>query len=124
MLNHIDIMGRLTADPELRSTNGGTQVATFTVACERDFGEKDKKETDFIECVAWKQTGEFISKYFKKGSLIAVSGALQSRKWEDKTGNKRVSWAVNVDRAYFAGAKPEAPAKLTELPDDDGQLPF
>lgn len=126
MLNQITIMGRLTADPELRHTNNGTPVATFTVAVDRDFGEK---EVDFISCVAWKHNGEFVSKYFQKGSMIALTGSLQSRKWEDKNGNKRTSWEINVDHSYFAStksdAKPEAVnGQLTELDDSDGELPF
>ena len=91
MLNHITIMGRLTRDPELRRTGSGVAVASFTVAVDRDFGGRDggEKETDFIDCVAWRQTGEFVSKYFTKGSMIVVSGRLQIRSWTDKDGNKR-----------------------------------
>lgn len=103
MLNHITIMGRLTMDPELRSTNSGTSVATFTVAVDRDFSKE--KEVDFIDCVAWRNTGEFVSKYFQKGSMIVVSGSLQSRKWQDRYGNKRVSWEVNAQNAYFGEAR-------------------
>ena len=90
MLNHITIMGRLTRDPELRRTGSGIAVASFTVAVDRDFApDGQEKETDFIDCVAWRQTGEFVSKYFSKGSMIVVSGRLQLRNWTDKDGNKR-----------------------------------
>ena len=103
MLNHITLMGRLTRDPELRTTNSGTPVASFTIAVDRDFSRE--KEVDFIDCVAWRQTGEFVSKYFQKGSMIVVSGSLQSRKWQDRYGNKRVSWEVNAQNAYFGEAR-------------------
>lgn len=109
MLNRIDIMGRLTRDPELRRTGSGIAVANFTVAVERDFsGQDGNKETDFIDCVAWRQTGEFVSKYFKKGSMIVVSGRLQSRKWTDKDGNKRTAWEVLADNVYFGSSKNES----------------
>ena len=106
MLNTITIMGRLTRDPELRYTQSQTPVASFTVACERDFaGQDQEKVTDFIDCVAWRQGGEFVSKYFHKGSMIIVDGRLQSRKWEDRDGNKRVSWEINADHCYFGESK-------------------
>ena len=109
MLNHIDIVGRLARDPELRRTGSGVAVASFTVACERDFGGSDgKKETDFIDCVAWRQTGEFVSKYFRKGNMIIVSGRLQIRNWNDKDGNKRRSSEVVADNCYFGSTKKEA----------------
>ena len=106
MLNHITIMGRLTRDPELRTTQSQISVASFTVACERDYaaGGGDR-EADFIDCVAWRGTGEFVSKYFSKGSMIVVSGRLQSRKWQDNQGNKRVSWEINADSVYFGESK-------------------
>ena len=109
MLNHITIMGRLTRDPELRRTGTGTAVASFTVAVDRDFGksESGEKETDFIDCVAWRQTGEFISKYFTKGSMIVVSGRLQIRSWTDKDGNKRRTAEVVADNCYFGDSKRE-----------------
>ena len=93
MLNHIVIMGRLTRDPELRRTGTGIAVTSFTVAVDRDFAPKDggERETDFIDCVAWRSTGEFVSKYFSKGSMAVVSGRLQIRSWTDKDGNKRRS---------------------------------
>ena len=107
MLNTITIMGRLTRDPELRRTGTGIAVASFTVAVDRDFGGRDggEKETDFIDCVAWRQTGEFVSKYFTKGSMIVVSGRLQIRNWNDKDGNKRRTAEVVADNCYFGDSK-------------------
>lgn len=142
MLNHIVIMGRLTRDVELRRTGSGIAVASFTVAVDRDFAEKGKeKETDFIECVAWRQTGEFVSKHFFKGSMIVVSGRLQIRKWQDKDGNKRQTAEIVADNCYFGESKKDsssapayngftppannAPASdFAMLDDDDAQLPF
>ena len=107
MLNHITIMGRLTRDPELRRTGSGIAVASFTVAVDRDFGGRDggEKETDFIDCVAWRQTGEFVSKYFTKGRMAVVSGRLQIRNWTDKEGNKRRTAEVVADNVYFGDSK-------------------
>ena len=107
MLNHITIMGRLTRDPELRRTGSGIAVASFTVAVDRDFGGRDggERETDFIDCVAWRQTGEFVSKYFTKGRMIVVSGRLQIRSWTDKDGNKRRTAEVVADNVYFGDSK-------------------
>ena len=107
MLNHITIMGRLTRDPELRRTGSGIAVASFTVAVDRDFGGRDggEKETDFIDCVAWRQTGEFVSKYFTKGRMAVVSGRLQIRSWTDKDGNKRRTAEVVADNCYFGDSK-------------------
>ena len=107
MLNHIVIMGRLTRDPELRRTGSGVAVASLTVAVDRDFSGRDggEKETDFIDCVAWRQTGEFVSKYFTKGSMIVVSGRLQIRSWNDKDGNKRRTAEVVADNVYFGESK-------------------
>ena len=107
MLNHIVIMGRLTRDPELRYTQSQTPDASFTVAVDRDFGGRDggEKQTDFIDCSAWRQTGEFVSKYFRKGSMIVVSGRLQSRKWQDRDGNNRTSWEVSADNVYFGESR-------------------
>ena len=107
MLNHITIMGRLTRDPELRTTQAGVSVTSFTVAVDRDFGGRDggERQTDFIDCVAWRSTGEFVSKYFHKGSMIVVSGRLQSRKWQDRDGNNRTSWEINADNVYFGESR-------------------
>lgn len=139
MLNHIVIMGRIVRDVELRRTNSGKAVASFTVAVDRDFSQGDQKETDFIDCVAWQKTGEFVSKYFQKGSMIVVSGRLQIRSWTDKDGNKRRTAEVVADAVYFGDSKkqdthlspndsvpaPSAPAQdYALLDDDDAQLPF
>ena len=107
MLNHIVIMGRLTRDPEMRRTGTGIPVSSFCVAVDRDWPNKDtgERETDFINCAAWRQTGEFVSKYFSKGAMIVVSGRLQMRKWTDKDGNKRVSAEVVADNVYFGESK-------------------
>jgi len=107
MLNHITIMGRLTRDPELRQTASQANVASFTLAVDRDFGGRDggERQTDFINCVAWRQTAEFVSKYFRKGSMAVVSGRLQIRPWEDKNGNKRESAEVFVDNIYFGESR-------------------
>ena len=107
MLNHITLMGRLVRDPELRRTGTGVAVASFTVAVDRDFSGRDggEKETDFIDCVAWRQTGEFVSKYFTKGRMIVVSGRLQIRSWTDKDGNKRRTAEVVADNCYFGDSK-------------------
>ena len=152
MLNHITIMGRLTRDPELRRTGSGVAVASFTLAVDRDFGknENGERETDFIDCVAWRQTGEFVSKYFTKGRMAVVSGRLQIRGWTDKDGNKRRTAEVVADNVYFGdsrrdgetsgntySAAPAAPSfggysapasapasDFAMLDDDDAQLPF
>lgn len=139
MLNVITIAGRMTRDPELRRTNTGTPVASFTLACDRDFGEK---ETDFIEVVAWKNTAEFVSKYFAKGRMAVVSGRLQIRSWTDKDNNKRKTAEVVADNVYFGDSKKDesnignyggfttpaqtaAPAQNFEMLDEpDFGLPF
>lgn len=110
MLNHITIMGRLTRDPELRRTGSGVAVASFTLAVDRDFSGRDggEKETDFIDCVAWRQTGEFVSKYFTKGRMAVAEGRLQIRSWTDKDGNKRRTAEVVVENMYFADSKKES----------------
>ena len=106
MLNHIVIMGRLTRDPELRRTGSGTAVASFAVAVDRDYApDGQERETDFIDCVAWRQTGEFVSKYFTKGRMIVVEGRLQVRGWTDKEGNKRRTAEVVADHVYFGEGK-------------------
>ena len=105
MLNHIVLMGRLTRDPELRYTQSQTPMASFSLAVDRDYGRGEEKQTDFIDCVAWRQTGEFVSKYFQKGSMAVVSGRLQIRDWTDRDGNKRRSAEVVVDNVYFGESK-------------------
>lgn len=107
MLNHIVLMGRLTRDPELRRTGSGLAVASFTIAVDRDFSGKDggEKEADFIDIVAWRNTAEFVSKYFTKGRMAVVSGRLQIRGWTDKEGHKRRSAEVVADNVYFGDSK-------------------
>jgi single-strand DNA-binding protein len=141
MLNHIVIMGRLTRDPEYRTTSSSLSVANFTVAVDRDFSGKDggEKETDFIDCVAWRKTAEFLTKYFTKGSMIVVSGRLQIRQWKDKEGNNRRSAEIVADNVYFGESKnsnsggnsdnnvanPVAPASnFAPLDGPDEQFPF
>lgn len=135
MLNHIALMGRLTRDPELRYTPQNTPVASFALAVERDYQPGgSERQTDFIDCVAWRKTAEFVSKHFQKGSLVAVSGRLQIRDWTDRDGGKRRSAEVAVDNVYFAEKKQTQPAEspvdvsppsLDELsPDEGGELPF
>lgn len=155
MLNKIFIMGRLTRDPELRRTQSDTPVASFSLAVDRDFKDKSTGErtTDFIDVVAWRQTGEFVSRYFTKGRMAVVEGRLQIRDWTDKDGNKRRTAEVVADNVYFGDSKrdgdggsysagysqggvaaPAAPSgygappsggdQFAELSDDDGELPF
>lgn len=139
MLNKVFIMGRLTRDPELRRTQTGTPVASFSLAVDRDFKDKatGERTTDFIDVVAWRNTAEFVSRYFTKGRMAVVEGRLQMRDWTDKDGNKRRSAEVVADQVYFgdAGKKDDAPTTFggmsyqnnddfQELPDDDGKLPF
>ena len=148
MLNRIILMGRLTRDPELRHTQTGTAVASFSLAVDRDFRNRDsgEKGVDFIDVVAWRNTAEFVSKYFTKGRMAVVEGRLQIRDWTDREGGKRGSAEVVADNIYFGDSKrdgetggasfsrPAAPAdygmppvggdQFAELADDDGELPF
>ena len=106
MLNKVVLMGRLTKDPELRRTGSGTAVTSFSLACDRDFkSQSGEKETDFIEVVAWKNTAEFVGKYFSKGRMAVVEGRLQIRDWTDKAGSKRTTAEVVADNVYFADSK-------------------
>lgn len=105
-LNIITIQGRLVRDPEMRRTGSGVQVGNFTVAVDRDFkGQDGNKETDFIDCVAWRGTAEILGKYFRKGSMATVTGRMQSRKWTDKNGAARTAWEIQVDHLYFGESK-------------------
>ncbi len=133
MLNKIILMGRLTRDPELRRTQSGTAVVSFTLAVDRDFKAQDgQRETDFIDIVAWRSTAEFVSKYFTKGRMAVVDGRLQVRNWTDRDGNKRRSYEVLADNVYFGDSKravsdsgTEAPGEIYEVPDEEeGELPF
>ncbi len=109
MLNSIIIMGRLTADPELRSTSSGLSVTSFNVAVDRGYVRAgEERKADFIPVVAWREKADFVSKYFRKGSMIAVQGSLQSRNYEDKNGNKRVAFEVIADQISFCGSKNES----------------
>ena len=146
MLNHIVVMGRLTRDPELRKTASGVSVASFSVAVDRDFSQQDgKKETDFLDVVAWRNTAEFAAKYFTKGRMAVVEGRLQIRDWKDKEGNNRRSAEVVADNVYFGDSNKDGGNRsgggsyggsydnsyqqpsgdFSEIPDDDaGELPF
>ncbi len=109
MLNCAIIMGRLVADPELRTTNGGTSVTSFRVAVDRSFVRQgEERQADFIDVVAWRQTAEFVSKYFRKGSMIAVQGSIQTRNYEDKNGNKRTAVEIVADNVSFTGSRTES----------------
>jgi single-strand DNA-binding protein len=124
-VNIIIIIGRLTRDPELRTTTSQIPIATFTVAVDRKFKNANgDREADFIQCVAWRQQGEFISKYFKKGSRIAVTGNLQTRNWEDSEGHKRTSTEVIVDSAEFVESKGTAKPQAAPQAEDEYALPF
>ena len=132
-LNRIIVMGRLTKDPELRHTNSGVAVANFTLAVDRDFKDKTtgERETDFIDCVAWYQTGEFVHRYFTKGRMAVVDGRLQNRKWTDKEGNKRIAAEIVVDNVYFGDSKSDgqsesrpATQRYEDLNEHYGELPF
>ena len=146
MLNRIVLMGRLTRDPELRRTQSGTAVVSFSIACDRDYAAQGaERETDFIDIVAWRGTAEFVEKYFSKGRMIVVGGRLQIRNWQDKEGNKRRSAEVVADNVYFGdskrvyfgdskrdgdGGKPKGEPTydptggFSQLADDDSELPF
>ena len=143
MLNHITIMGRLTRDPEMRTTQSGVAVASFTLAVDRDFGSKDgaEKQADFIDCTAWRHTAEFVSKYFSKGRMAVVSGRLQIDNYTDNDGNKRRSAKVIADNIYFGDSKKDgttsgqsdsqnteqitpASAGFVPVEVDDSELPF
>lgn len=136
MLNRIIIMGRLARDPELRRTQAGVPVASFRLAVDRDFKDKSTGErtTDWIDVVAWRQTGEFVSRYFTKGRLVVVDGRLQMREWTDKDGNKRTSAEVLAENVYFGDSKRDGASageygtsdldQFSELSEDDGDLPF
>lgn len=128
MLNRIVLHGRLVRAPELKTTTGELHVASFTVAVDRDFAPSSgEKQTDFVDCVAWRQTADFVSRYFAKGQLILLEGRLQSRKWQDKEGKNRVSWEVLADHVWFgepkraAGAPGESADGFTEEPPGSGE---
>lgn len=128
--NQITIAGRLTADPELKQTQSGISVTSFTVAVNRRAKKGEEAVADFLPCVAWRQTAEFITKFFRKGSAICVTGSLQTRKWQDQNGNNRVSYEILANEALFVENKDSAPqaggtpANETFEPVDDDSLPF
>ena len=133
MLNRIILMGRLTRDPELRHTQTGTPVASFTLAVDRDFKDRQtgEKATDFIDIVAWRQTAEFVSRFFTKGRMAVVEGRLQIRDWKDREGNNRRSAEVIADNVYFGDSKRDGGDTAQSEPqggfseiEDDGDLPF
>ena len=134
MINSVVLMGRLTIDPELKTTPSGVSVTSFEIAVERSFAKQgEEKETDFIDIVAWRQSAEFITRYFCKGSMIAIEGSLQTRTYTDKDGNKRKAVEVLANRVSFCGSKNEtgaAPAQMRSSTDDfepiadDEDLPF
>lgn len=129
MLNNTTLMGRITKDIELRRTDSGVAVASFSIACERDFkAQNGEKATDFFDIVAWRNTAEFIHKYFGKGRMIVVQGRLQSRSWKDKDGNNRKTVEVVADNAYFGDSKKaettQSDGSFFDLEDDDPNIPF
>ena len=135
MLNNVSLMGRMAADPELRNTQSGIPVTTFRIAVDRTFVPKgQEKQTDWIDIVAWRSTAEFVEKYFRKGSMIAVQGRIQTRSYTDKDGNKRTAFEVVADNVFFAESKrtdaQSAPPNVKAEPDDfeevvgDDELPF
>ena len=108
MINNVVLMGRLVATPELRNTQTGVAVTSFTIAVERAFARAgEQRQADFIDCVAWRNTAEFIARYFQKGAMIAVTGSIQTRTYDDKSGNKRKATEILVDQASFCGSKAE-----------------
>ena len=129
MLNHNVLMGRLCADPELRRTNSGTPVTSFTLAVDRDFkSQSGEKEADFVPVIAWRNTAEFVSKYFTKGRMAVVDGRLQMRNWTDKDGNKRTTAEVVAENVYVGDPKREdsrsSEPEYEEIREEDGDIPF
>ena len=128
MLNKVILMGRFTRDPELRSTPQGTSTCAFSIAVDRNFVRPgEERKADFINCVAWRQTAEFISKYFKKGSMVALEGSIQTRSWDDQEGKKRYATEVIVNQVYFAESKRDSQASMgaddSFAANDFGSLP-
>jgi single-strand binding protein len=137
MLNRVNLMGRLVADPDLRQTPNGVSVTSFRIAVDRDYSKDGKQQTDFIDIVAWRQTADFVARYFAKGRMIAVDGAIQTRNYKDKQGNKRTAVEVVADSVYFADSKPntnidiradidvpDGAADFSEMTADSDDLPF
>lgn len=137
MLNHITIMGRMVRDPELKTTNSGIPVVSFSIAVDRDFADKESGErgVDFVDVTAWRHTAEFVSRYFTKGRMAVVSGRLQTRNWTDKDGNKRKAVEIVAENVYFGDSKrndseqsstaaPAVPADFAPIEGEDEGLPF
>ena len=127
MLNHITCMGRLVRDPELRKTASDISVVSFTIAVDRDYKNGDEREADFLSCVAWRGTADFIARNFSKGRMICVDGSVQTRKYEDKDGNKRTAFEIVAQNVYFADSKRNdsgSTEQAASAPADDGDLPF
>lgn len=134
MLNNITVMGRITRDIELRHTDSGIEVCSFSIACERDYQPKDggEREVDFFDVTCWRSQAKFVADYFSKGRMIIINGRMQSRKWVDDNGKNRVSWEVAPNNVYFGDSKradnnattQEQPAEFEEIDVDDGVLPF
>ena len=122
-MNRAILMGRLTKDVEMRQTPNGISVARFTIAVNRRFAKEGQQQADFINCVAWRQTGEFIARYFQKGSMIAVVGSIQSRSWDGQDGKKQYATEVNVEEAYFTGSKSESTGQYNQTPQNFNQDP-
>lgn len=124
MLNNCTFLGRMTKDPELRYTAQQTPVASFTIACEDDYAANGERKAQFIDCVAWKNTAEFVSKYFGKGSLVVVNGRLQFRDWKDKNGVNHRNAEILVSNVYFGDSKKQELTQFEDLSEDEGELPF
>lgn len=133
MLNLVVLQGRLVRDPELKKTNSGASVVSGTLAVDRDYQPGGEKKTDFVDFTAWRNTAEFMSKWFHKGNLVMVKGELHSRKWQDRDGNNRINWEVEVDETWFCGDRAKEssaadvePPTFEELGEDSvpGELPF
>lgn len=128
MLNNVVLMGRLTKDPELKQTPQGVSVATFSLAVDRNYGKTEEKQTDFINITAWRSTADFVAKYFTKGQLVAVRGRLQTRQWQDQSGQKRYATDVVAEEVFFAEskgtAKPEAQAEVEGFIVSNEDVPF
>lgn len=128
MLNNVNLVGRMTADPKFSATDNGTSCCSFTIACQQDYGEK---KADFIPCVCWKQTAEFVTRHFTKGAMVCINGRLKQRSWKDKDGNNRSVLEVICQNVYFYGDKKSAsaptadePAEYPVMDEPDGALPF
>lgn len=116
-LNHVSLMGRIVKEPEKTTTQSGVSVCNFTIAVDRDYKNGDEKVADFVPCVCWRSTADFVEKYLGKGRMVVVSGSLQSEKWQDKDGNNRVSWKVQAQNVYFADSKKDGAGQSSQAPD-------